>query len=174
MSIATPQSKRNDLILADKVKAIQMLDGFPKTSQPEAAETFGCSQAQVSRAYKNREAIFQQWGCNRNPDGKRKLEGKNAEALPVFIDNHTDGDNRQETEEDKDDTVSSRTVTPTLSRLQDSFDVIRKWMKINDFHDCQEAPCVNTKATDKGTGAMLTETLSALGALNLWMEARGM
>ncbi|CAH1270552.1 TIGD3 [Branchiostoma lanceolatum] len=80
MSIATPQRKRNDLTLADKVKVIQMLDGFPKTSQTEAAKKFGCSQAQVSRAYKNRAAIFQQWGCNRNPNGKRKREGKNAEA----------------------------------------------------------------------------------------------
>ncbi|KAI8504584.1 hypothetical protein Bbelb_177020 [Branchiostoma belcheri] len=80
MSIVTPQRKRNDLTLADKVKVIQMLDGVPKTSQTEVASKFGCSRSQVSRAYQNRAAILQQWDNNRNPNGKRKREAKNAEV----------------------------------------------------------------------------------------------
>ncbi|XP_066293140.1 tigger transposable element-derived protein 6-like [Branchiostoma lanceolatum] len=78
MPINTPEKKRNDLTLGDKVKVIQMLNGVPKMSQAEVAKKFGCSQSQVSRAYKNKATIMQQWEANLNPNRKRKREGKDG------------------------------------------------------------------------------------------------
>ncbi|KAI8480590.1 Tigger transposable element-derived protein 3 [Branchiostoma belcheri] len=78
MPINTPEKKRNDLSLADKVKVIQMLSSVPKMSQAEVAKKFGCSQSQVSRASKNKDAIMQQWESNLNPNRKRKREGKDG------------------------------------------------------------------------------------------------
>ncbi|XP_041347231.1 tigger transposable element-derived protein 4-like [Gigantopelta aegis] len=68
--------KRNDLSLAQKYDAVQLL--IKKTPQAEVAKKLGCSQPQVSRISNMRDEICAQYLSNANPERKRQRTGKAA------------------------------------------------------------------------------------------------
>ncbi|XP_041366979.1 tigger transposable element-derived protein 4-like [Gigantopelta aegis] len=68
--------KRNDLCLAQKYDAVQLL--IKKTPQAEIAKKLGCSKPQVLRIFNMRDEICAQYLANTNPERKRQRTGKAA------------------------------------------------------------------------------------------------
>jgi len=77
VAMATKRT-RTDLTLAEKLKAIRMVDG--KRSQTDVATQLGVSQSQVSRILKNRNGIAEKWRSYGNLERRRQRSGKDADV----------------------------------------------------------------------------------------------
>ena len=70
--------KRNDLALSERYRVVELLE--QGKSQADVAKSVGCSQSQVSRISRSRDAVRTEYEANLNPDRKRHRSGKAPEV----------------------------------------------------------------------------------------------
>ena len=70
--------KRNDLAMSERFRVVELLE--QGKSQADVAKSVGCSQSQVCRISRSRDAVRTEYEANLNPDRKRHRSGKAPEV----------------------------------------------------------------------------------------------